>query len=528
LILDLCEFERDQNVSVDYCVIGAGIAGLALAQRLASNGRRIIVLESGPRSDDGRPHPLNVVEICGRDYAGAIAGRARALGGTSSRWGGALIPFLPGDLAARYDIGKAAWPVSFSEVAPLLGDVEAMFGVEPGPYDVTCLAQQTPLMQSAAQSEEFLLRFAKWPKFRRRNVGFLLNDFFESSTQTEIWLNATVVAFSFSEAGRLESVTARDWGGRRITVCANAFVLAAGAIESTRLLLIARRQSAGRVFAVCSALGIGFHDHVSFPAAEIQSRDTKALNAFAAFRFQCGTMRSLRFELAPEAQKLDGVASAFAHVAAESSTTSAFNALREMLRCVQSRRAIPIGKLKTLTSGAPYLLRLAWWRYMRQTLLWPTAARISLHIVVEQLPRIQNRIELGESSDEFGLPRARLFWSVGDAEAALAAAFARRFSRYWRAQGMYTLGELDWYFDPDNPNSITWDGAGDVFHPGGSTRMGTNGCSAVVDANLATFAVPNLFVVSTSVFPFGASANPTMMLIAFALRLADHLAKSLK
>jgi choline dehydrogenase-like flavoprotein len=65
----------------------------------------------------------------------------------------------------------------------------------------------------------------------------------------------------------------------------------------------------------------------------------------------------------------------------------------------------------------------------------------------------------------------------------------------------------------------------DIFHPGGSTRMGRNPRTAVVDENLRTFAIKNLWVASTSVFPSGASANPTFMLILMTLRLADHLAQ---
>jgi choline dehydrogenase-like flavoprotein len=53
--------------------------------------------------------------------------------------------------------------------------------------------------------------------------------------------------------------------------------------------------------------------------------------------------------------------------------------------------------------------------------------------------------------------------------------------------------------------------------------MGTDGRYAVVDDNLRTFAVPNLWVLSTSVFPSGGSANPTLMLMLFAMRLADKL-----
>ena len=54
--------------------------------------------------------------------------------------------------------------------------------------------------------------------------------------------------------------------------------------------------------------------------------------------------------------------------------------------------------------------------------------------------------------------------------------------------------------------------------------MGREAQTSVVNANLQTHAVSNLSVASTSVFPSGASANPTFMLMGFALRLADHLA----
>jgi choline dehydrogenase-like flavoprotein len=45
-----------------------------------------------------------------------------------------------------------------------------------------------------------------------------------------------------------------------------------------------------------------------------------------------------------------------------------------------------------------------------------------------------------------------------------------------------------------------------------------------VDGDLRTFRVPNLSVVSTSCFPTGGGANPTFMLMAFALRAADWIA----
>jgi choline dehydrogenase-like flavoprotein len=44
----------------------------------------------------------------------------------------------------------------------------------------------------------------------------------------------------------------------------------------------------------------------------------------------------------------------------------------------------------------------------------------------------------------------------------------------------------------------------------------------VVDADLKVHSLPNLFVVGASVFPTGSHANPTMTILALALRLAEH------
>jgi choline dehydrogenase-like flavoprotein len=59
----------------------------------------------------------------------------------------------------------------------------------------------------------------------------------------------------------------------------------------------------------------------------------------------------------------------------------------------------------------------------------------------------------------------------------------------------------------------------------GTTRMGTDPATSVVDANLRTHDVPNLYLVTTGCFVTGGVANPTLTLSALALRLGDHLAK---
>ncbi len=59
----------------------------------------------------------------------------------------------------------------------------------------------------------------------------------------------------------------------------------------------------------------------------------------------------------------------------------------------------------------------------------------------------------------------------------------------------------------------------------GGCRMAAHERSGVVDADLRTFAVPNLSIVDGSVCPTQGSANPALTIMALAARAADHLSR---
>jgi choline dehydrogenase-like flavoprotein len=61
-------------------------------------------------------------------------------------------------------------------------------------------------------------------------------------------------------------------------------------------------------------------------------------------------------------------------------------------------------------------------------------------------------------------------------------------------------------------------------HQIGSARMAANRRDGVVDGDLACFDSPNLYVLSSAVFPTSGQANPTLSIVAFAARLAEKLA----
>jgi choline dehydrogenase-like flavoprotein len=68
----------------------------------------------------------------------------------------------------------------------------------------------------------------------------------------------------------------------------------------------------------------------------------------------------------------------------------------------------------------------------------------------------------------------------------------------------------------------------DVAHHIGGTRMADDPQRGVVDRNCRVHGVDNLFIAGSSVFPTSGQTNPTMTIVALALRLADELKRSLK
>lgn len=506
------------SIDADVLVIGAGIAGLILATRLAAAGRHVVVLESGGERPDEESHALNAVEQLGAVYAGAEQGRARCLGGTSTLWGGALIPYLPADLDPAPAIGDAGWPVTAEAILRYLPSVERLFGLPAGPYD-------HPEIARADLDPPFLPRLAKWPAFGKRNVASLLAAELRA-TNLDIWTYATASGFVFAPDGRLDAVTARAPDGAMLSVRARQVVIAAGAIESTRLLLLADRDADQRIFAPYDVLGRYFHDHLSVDVARVLPADRRAFNRTVGFRFEGAGMRNLRFEPSQTPHLRAGLCPGFAHITFEE-TDGGFAALRDLLRRLQQRRLPDIATVMALARGTPWLAQAIWWRLVEERLLAPREAAFALHVVIEQQALPSNRISLSTTQrDEFGMPRAAIEWRVSQGDRDRLTHFTDRFLAFWgQNPALADLAAIE--RRPAGEAERAMETGGGIYHPCGSTRMGGSAADGVVDADLRCFGVPNLSVLATSAFPTAGGANPTMTLACAAIRLADRLAGSM-
>lgn len=500
------------TIACDVLIVGAGIAGLLAGERLTRAGKRVIVLESGAREQTADTHPLNEVVCPAATYTGASSGGFRCLGGTSTRWGGAMIPFQPADL------DPALWPLALDDLLPWLGEVEGIFHLPSGSYELPGLIDPQD-----GGTPTHVARLGKWPGFANRNVAQLLRSRIESAQGPEIWLDANVTGFTPGEGRRVAALTARAPSGRTASFVAGEVILCAGAIESTRLLLLLDRACDQRLLAPHDVIGRYFHDHLSARTAAIVPRDRKRLNRTAGFRFEQGGMRNLRFELSRDPAMRLGSVPQFTHVGFAADEDGGFAALRDMLRGVQQRRLPAPATIGRLLASAPWLARAAWWRFAEQRVLYPADAGIEAVTVIEQQPVSANRITLSPGRrDMHGVPLAVIDWRIGEDDRHAMIAAGRHFARAWQASNLEALGEIR--PDPESAVLAALEECGGIYHPGGSTRMATSASGGVVDRDLRVFGLDNLSVFSTSTFPSGGGANPTMMMIMAALRACDRIA----
>jgi choline dehydrogenase-like flavoprotein len=145
--------------------------------------------------------------------------------------------------------------------------------------------------------------------------------------------------------------------------------------------------------------------------------------------------------------------------------------------------------------------------------------RLELLCIVEQQPDPESRITLSDRVDRFGVPISRINWKINQQEERTVRTIGRLVQAEFRRLSLNELCLDDWLVrDEGLPLSFP-----DIAHPTGTTRMSTSPKSGVVDPNCQVHGVRGLFVAGSSIFPTSGHANPTHMIVATAIRLADFL-----
>ncbi len=149
---------------------------------------------------------------------------------------------------------------------------------------------------------------------------------------------------------------------------------------------------------------------------------------------------------------------------------------------------------------------------------------LELNCTVEQKPDPDSRITLSDRTDRHGVPLPRVHWCINEQEEHTVRRTAEIVGVSLARLGVPAPVLDDWvvagkHFPP---------AFGDVAHHIGTTRMSMNPEFGVVDTNCQVHGVQGLFIAGSSVFPTGSHANPTQMIVALAVRLADTLKQRAK
>lgn len=531
---------------VDVCIIGAGAAGITLACELDGCGLSVILLEAGGLDSD----PVVTDYYRGtatEPHLDLTQYRRAAFGGTTSLWGGRCVPLDPIDFERRDYVPDSGWPIPYAEVAQYYP--RALTYCDAGRFDFTIggsLPKAPPTIGGfdgnhgmiTDRIERYSLPTDFGKRYRRQIA---------QSTNVTAALYARCVNLNKRAGGdTIESVDFIDRTGRRRCVAARMVVLATGGIEAPRLLMNSDREGPGFGNRY-DLLGRFYSCHFENTCGRLASN-----GAAVAFDFEKTTdgiycRRQLGFsEDAQRQHRLLNMAfrlhfpdySDFTH---GSSVMSAIYLAKSVLpaeyRAIlqhgkQSNTSAPaLPHLRNVVAGLPKLAKFAgeWLikvkfarRKLPYTLVPNADGTFPLEFNSEQTPSPSNRVSITQDIDRHGLKRVHIAWrmSQSDVDSAYRGFLLLRDSIN---TGLACRLEFDEGQLRDRiSHSLPLGG-----HHIGATRMANAARAGVVGPDCALFELPNLFIASSAVFPTSGQANPTLTIVALAIRLARHIRASL-
>ena len=501
-------------------VVGSGAAGIAVAEQLSRSGRAVLLLESGDDNvgtdrtaslDD-----LNAGESTALPYRLA-EGRTRMLGGTTELWHGQCMRLHDLDLADRPWIGADAWPLTPGDLAPWYDRAETWLGVSGRGYGRERWDEHPSLPPLAWDAERLLHDFTEY--MTDPMVGRTRRPALEASSLVRVVLHATVTRVVLGPDGVTGVEVAGPDGGRRV-VEVDDVVLAAGGLENPRLLQLSDPDGVG--------LGTGrwhtgryLQDHPIIRTAEVLPRDHRILQDRYIVLHEGRRRLFPKVRLAPGVQREQGLLDATAIFVHDHESASLDAARRLVLAARSRRRPEHVGRDLLAAARAPVpVVRDTSRRYARGLASGTRPSHVWLQLWIEQAPDAERRILLGPSLDRFGQRRAEVRWSATDQELETSRRMTRWIGEDLERLGVASIRELPAMTDDDAWRASVVD----AFHPAGTTRMSADPTAGVVDPDLQVHGVRGLHVLGGSAFPTSGYANPTLTIVALALRLGQHLA----
>ena len=141
----------------------------------------------------------------------------------------------------------------------------------------------------------------------------------------------------------------------------------------------------------------------------------------------------------------------------------------------------------------------------------------------EMIPNEDSYCEIDPAKkDRFGIPVLRFFWKWSDHEKKQAVHMQQTFKNIIESMGGTVMGKVE--LDPEKAVMA----GGTIIHEVGTTCMGADSKNSVLNQWSQAWECPNLFVTDGGPFASNADKNPTLSIMALAMRSCTYLAEEMR
>jgi choline dehydrogenase-like flavoprotein len=520
MIGDLNDAAITGGLSADLCIIGSGAAGISLAREFIGTAVRVVILEAGGSGFESRSQEPYQSEVVGLHHGGIHIGRARVLGGTTTLWAGQALPLFDVDFKRREWIADSGWPIAREDLLPFYPRAQKVMQVPAVSYEQSTWPNEKsrPPVYDTGEVVTYFSQFTHLPDFGRK-----YREELASAGNITLLTHANAIALKATEnADAVTEVQVRSFEGKQCAVRAKIFVVACGGIESARLLLASDSVERCGIGNRHDVVGRYFQDHpgVAIPVRPINRR----LFANWYHSFRVGKIRHAiklaASEKLQETRRILHVGSEVFYPAEEQDPLAAAKLLLSAVRKPHLLPQVP-GALLAVGKRPGRVFMAAYRRYLLKQAASVNGGQPHVGFGVEQMPNRESRVMLGDQRDSLGMRRSQLHWRVTSEEGRSIGVFAEALLKQWRRLNVaeFDLNDLRLEGRERGENG----GYIDASHHMGTTRMGSDPRSSVVDGSCRVHGYENLYVASSSVFPTGGFSNPTLTLLALCMRMGDEL-----
>jgi choline dehydrogenase-like flavoprotein len=508
---------NDDSVVV---VIGSGAGGGTLSNELAQKGVKVVLLEAGGRheiedfSNDewGMFSQISWLDKrttsgswrVAKDFSGLPAWIVKAVGGSTVHWAGASLRFQEHEFKVKSTYGDIPganlldWPISLAEMEPYYERAEDKMGVT-GTHGIPRLPGNNNFRVLAAGAKKLgykdfhtgNMAINSQPRDGRgacQQIGFCFQGCKsgakwstlyteipkgEATGNLEVRPSSQALQIQHNDAGKVTGVLYADKDGNQHVQKARVVAVAGNSIESPRLLL--------------NSASAKFPDGLANSSGQVGKNYMRHMtgSVYAIFDKRVHMYRG----------------------------TTMAGIIKDEAENKPERGFVGGYEMETLSLGVPFMAAFldpgAWGRDFSSA-MEGYANMAGMWLVGEDMPQEKNAITLhATEKDQYGLPVPNVQFDDHPNDIAM------REHAYKQGSAVYdAVGAVRTFRTPPYPST----------HNLGTNRMSEKPSEGVVNKHGQSHDIANLFISDGSQFTTGAAENPTLTIVALAIRQADYVA----